>query len=237
MNAALPFSLKRSGPPLSHEALARMVVSLKKHCDLAPLPVSYRQFLLANNGGWVSPGAVDSDCGEHERAIVFDTPLLWARDENLPVTPELVFFFFAYDETTMRDMEIDSSLYELVASNRYSREDFDVLPLGMMSIAKVQHPEATDMVCISLSEADYGAVYYHYGMWDHPSRFHGDYYDRRQQALLAPFGETADAALDDEEHPNHAAVSEALMRVPFVRVGDSFDDWLARLREVRLSPR
>jgi hypothetical protein len=189
--------------------------------------------LLANNGGWASPSGIDSDSGEHEHAVVFDTPLLWARDNDRPVSPEVVFFFFAYDATTMRDTTLeksDPSLYELVASNRYSREDFDVLPQGMMSIAKVGHPEAADMLCISLSQSDYGAVYYHYGMCDHPSRFHGDFYDRRARELLTPFGDAADAALDDEDHPQHAAINEALKRVQFVRVGDSFEDWLSRLR-------
>jgi hypothetical protein len=235
MNPVLPFSLIRSAPSLSHEALTRVEASLAKHCDLAPLPQGYRQFLLANNGGWVSPGAVDSESSEHEHAVVFDTPLVWARDNDRPVSPELVFFFVADDEATMRDADIDESLYELVASNRYSREDFDMLPPGMMSIAKVQHPEAADMLCISLSKADYGAVYYHYGLWDHPSRFHGDFYDQRQRELLAPFSDVADAACDDEDHPQHAAVNEALMRVPFVRVGDSFEAWLSRLRVVRNS--
>jgi hypothetical protein len=183
----------------------------------------------------VSPGAIDSDSGEHAHAVVFDTPLVWARDDDRPVSPELVFFFFACDATTMRDVavqKIDSSLYELVASNRYSREDYDVLPPGMMSIAKAQHPEAADMLCISLNKSDYGAVYYHYGMWSHPARFHGDFYDQRERELLTPFGDAAEAALNDEGHPSHAAVNEALMYVPFVRVGDSFEDWLSRLRVV-----
>jgi SMI1 / KNR4 family (SUKH-1) len=235
MNSTLPFSLIRSAPPLAHDALTRVEVALTQHCNLTPLPESYRQFLLASNGGWVSPGAIDSDSGEHERAVVFDTPLVWVRDNDRPVSPELVFFFFAYDVTTMRGAEIDKSLHELVASNRYSREDYDVLPPGMMSIAKVQHPEAADMLCISLSKADYGAVYYHYGMSDHPARFHGDFYDQRARELLAPFGDDADAALDDEDHPQHDAVNEALMRVPFVRVGDSFEAWLSRLRVVNNS--
>jgi SMI1 / KNR4 family (SUKH-1) len=233
MDPALPFFIVRSAPPLSHDALVRVEASLAQHCDLAPLPQRYRQFLLANNGGWVSPGVVDSESGEHAHAVVFDTPLVWARDNNRPVSPELVFFFVAYDEATMRDAEIDRSLYELVASNRYSREDFDVLPPGMMSIAKVQHPEAADMLCISLSKTDYGAVYYHYDLWDHAARFHGDFYDRRERELLALFGDAADAAQDDEDHPLHAAVNDALMRVSFVRVGDSFEEWLSRLRVVR----
>jgi hypothetical protein len=228
------FSPLHTAPPLSADALVRVESALTEHCNLTPLPQSYREFLLASNGGWVSPGTIDSDTGEHEHAVVFDTPLVWARDNNRPVSPEVVFFFFAYDATTMGDVrsnkQIDPSLYELVASNRYSREDFYALPPGMMSIAKAQHPEAADMICISLSKDDYGAVYYHYGMWDHPSRFHDDFYDRRQQELLAPFGDAADAASDDEDHPLHAAVNEALMHVPFVRVADSFEAWLSRLR-------
>jgi hypothetical protein len=159
MKHALPFSLIRTAPPLSHEALTRVEASLAQHCNLAPLPQSYRQFLLANNGGWVSPGVIDSDSGEHAHAVVFDTPLVWARDNDRPVSPEVVFFFFAYDATTMQlpdaaAQQSHPSLYELVASNRYSREDFNLLPPGMMSIAKVQHPEAADMLCISLSKAD-----------------------------------------------------------------------------------
>jgi SMI1 / KNR4 family (SUKH-1) len=236
MNSALHFSLINSAPPLSLDALTRAEASLAQHHNLTPLPQSYRQFLLANNGGWVSPGAVDSDSGEHTHAVVFDTPLVWARDNDRPVSPELVFFFFAYDATTMRDAmaeKSDPSLYELVASNRYSKEDYDVLPPGMMSFAKAQRPEAADMLCISLSKADYGAVYYHYGMWHYPFRPHGDFYERRRSDLLAPFGSAADAALNDEDHPQHAAVNEALRYVPFVRVGDSFEDWLSRLRVVR----
>jgi hypothetical protein len=76
MTTALPFSLTHSAPPLSPDALARVEASLAQHCNLTPLPQSYRQFLLANNGGWVSPGAIDSDSGEHAHAVVFDTPLV-----------------------------------------------------------------------------------------------------------------------------------------------------------------
>jgi hypothetical protein len=226
------FRLVNGAPMLTRDGLHRIQQRLTEYCALSPLPESYQAFLLQHNGGWVSPGPIDSETFEHKTAIVFDTPLHWARDNQRPVCPELVYFFCAYDDAAMRPESIPETLYELVASNRYSREDFDVLPSGMMSIAKVQHPDAADMLCISLHARDFGAVYYQYGMSDHPANFHGDYYERRYKELTSPFGEDAELAIDDEDHPLHTSVNDAIARVPFVRVGDSFEEWLQRLRVV-----
>jgi hypothetical protein len=90
MIPALPFSLLHPATPLSPDALSLVESELAKHCNFAPRPQSYREFLLANNGGSVSLGAIDSDSGEH--AVVFDTPLLWARDNDRPVSQEVAFF-------------------------------------------------------------------------------------------------------------------------------------------------
>ena len=205
---ALPnnMTLKHSFPKLTADLLDKAENILKEKFGYTKLPIDYRNFLLQHNGGFVSPGYVDdSDTLDHTQEFVFDTPLKWARDNNRSVKPCIVMFFGIWLEDELPedyDAPDDLDLFELIASNEHSREDFDVLPDNMMSIAKCSHPEAADMLCISLDETDYGSVFYYYDMWNHPGKFHGDYYEKKKEIT--------------NEHK----------RVPFVKVANSFNEFI-----------
>lgn len=215
-----PFQLIKQGPPLTKRAWQRLESTLRDQFGITKLPPDYAAFLLQHNGGYVSPGHVDDTSDtEHREEMVFETPLVWARDGNRPVRPCLVMFFFAWVAEEMDDPPDDEEMYELVSSNAYSRFDFDVLPDGMMSIAKCSHPHAADMLCLDLSAADFGAVYYHYDKWYYPGNFHGDYYAKREAEVRQRGGD----------------IEDALKRVPFVRVASSFREFLQSLQRVAVN--
>jgi hypothetical protein len=69
--------------------------------------------------------------------------------------------------------------------HQHSKYDYEVLPDKMMFIAKAGHIKASDMLCISLEEEDYGSVYYYYGMWYYPAKFHGSYYEDKKREILS----------------------------------------------------
>jgi hypothetical protein len=191
--------IKQSFPKLSEKLLDKTESTLKKRFGYPALPREYREFLLKNNGGFVSPGfADDSDSAEHQEEVQFETSLKWAGDNDRQVTPCIIMFFGIWLEDEMNKADVENwSLCELILSNGHSREEFDVLPENMMSIAKCGHPEAADMLCISLGETDYGSVYYNYGMCDHPAKFHGSIYDDRIKAIYEKHKINAESVLDE----------------------------------------
>jgi hypothetical protein len=233
-----PFTLVRPGPRLTSRALARLEEILREKFDYAPLPAAYKAFLRRHNGGYVSPGCADgSSDNAHRQEVAFKTPLVWARDGNRPVRPSLVMFFYAWLEVEMPGGPPDDPRFcELIASNAYSRFDFDVLPTRMMFIGKCSHPDAGDMLCLSLNDEDYGCVYYYYDMWFYPADFHGDYYTKRRRDVLARFGWTDESEADlGRVVRTNETLNDALKRVPFVRVADSFDGFLKSLELVTRS--
>ena len=220
MVMSVPFNLVRQGPSLSKRALYRLESVLQDQFAFPKLPPDYAAFLMKHNGGYVSPGhADDTSEEEHREEMVFETPLMWARDGNRPVRPCVVMFFYAWVEEEMAEPPDDEDMYELVSSNSYSHFDFDVLPDGMMSIAKCSHPDAADMLCLDLTATDYGAVYYHYGMWHYPGNIHGDFYAKREAEVRKQGGD----------------IDDALKRVPFVRVASSFREFLQSLHRVAVN--
>ncbi|HVI44823.1 MAG TPA: SMI1/KNR4 family protein [Chitinophaga sp.] len=223
--------LKQSFPRLTPELLDKTDAILKEKFGYSPLPEDYRRFMLQQNGGFVSPGFIDDTDDAHTQEIVFDTPLTWARDNNRPVTPCLIMFFGIWLED-MQGADIENEeLYDLVLSNEHSRYDFDVLPDNMMSIAKCSYPDAADMLCLSLGGADYGAVYYNYGMCDHPAKFHGNYYEEKAKLVFEKHGITADEL--DEETEEGQRVVDDLKRATFVKIADSFEEFL---RSCKIAP-
>lgn len=227
--------LIHSFPKLDPSSLDILEKILKEQFDYPSLPQDYKDFLLANNGGYVSPGYIDDNKEEeHLEEVVFETPLQWAKIDNKPVTPCIFMFFTVWIESQMDENDIsDWNIYELVQSNKHSRFDFDVLPKNMMSIAKCSHPDSADMLCISLDESDYGSVYYTYDMWYYPAKFHGDFYDVRKQSILDKYDFNAEEEIDLETAKGQKARFE-LDRVPYVKVASSFKEFLNSLKTIKV---
>ena len=223
--------LIRSLPPLSGGLITKLESILLEKFDYPSIPDDYKQFLLKNNGGYVVPGYVeDVDGNNHTEEIVFDTPLKWRKINDAPVKPSLVFFFGVWLPNDMDiDQVEDENLGDLIASNQHSKYDFDVLPDRMMSIAKCSHPDAADMLCISLAGYDYGAVYFYYDMWYYPAKWLGSYYDDKEEAILQKYNIGERGEIDDST-PEGKRIMEELYRVPFVKVADSFSEFLAKCR-------
>ncbi|ATA92471.1 hypothetical protein CGC56_10060 [Capnocytophaga canimorsus] len=225
--------LKKSFPKLNDELLKKVERILAEKFDYKNIPSDYKNFLLKNNGGYVSPGFVDdSDTFKHRHEIVFNTPLKWNKDNNRPVTPTLVSFFAVWLEEDMNGNEVeDWNLPELILSNEHSKYDFDVLPDKMMSIGKCEHPDAADMLCLSLDKQDYGAVYYYYGMCDHPALFHGDFYQKASDKVVEKYGLSDEDLYNlDEDNPQDRTIINELKKAVFVKVANSFSEFLDKCK-------
>lgn len=229
--------IKQSFPKLNNELLAKIENILKDRFGYANIPTEYKDFLLENNGGYVSPGFIDdNENSEHTQEIIFETPLKWVKMNNAPVKPALICFFGVWLEDDMNENDVENwDLPELILSNANSKEDFDVLPDNMMSIASCQHPDASDLLCISLETYDYGAIYYNYGMCDHPAKFHGDFYENASEFILKKYNlSNEDTYKLDEENPKDRIIINELKRAAFVKVGNSFSEFLNNCKTIEV---
>lgn len=223
--------IKHSFPKLTNELLVKLEQILKEEFDYPSIPNDYKEFLLKYNGGYVSPGYIDdTDEFEHTHEIVFETPLKWVRADNKPVMPNLQSFFTVWLKEEMNEDEVEVwGLPDLVLSNEHSKYDFEVLPDNMMSIAKCGHPDSADILCLSLDDEDYGAVYYRYGMCDHPALFHGNVYQEMSDKVMEKYQVSDDF---DEYDPKNKHIVNELKKAVFVKVANSFDEFLKNCRMV-----
>lgn len=223
--------LKYSFPKLKDNLLDKVDIVLNENFGYSAMPADYRKFLLKNNGGYVSPGFIDdTDKTTHTQEIIFDTPLKWARDNDKPVTPCLVMFFGIWLESEMNENEVENwDLYDLILSNEHSKNDFDILPNNMMSIAKCSHPDADDMLCISVDKIDYGSVYFYYGMHDHPVNPMGSYYADKAEKIFEYYKIENEDDIDEDTAEGKEILTQ-LSRVPFIKVANSLNEFLNSCR-------
>ena len=227
-------NLVHSFPRLTENLLFKLEEIVRHKFDYPSLPQDYKDFLLKHNGGHVSPGYIDdTDTIAHTEEVVFETPLKWIRDNNKPVTPCLVSFFVVWledmDESEVKDWE----MLELVASNEHSKYDFEILPNQMMSIAKCSHPDCADMLCLSLSDEEYGAFYYNYGLSDHPANFHGDFYDKRIESILKKYDIDSYEQIEAHTKKGQKIIDE-IKKAYFVKVADNFTTFLNNCKVVKI---
>lgn len=221
--------LKHTFPKLTDKLLSKVEKTLNERFNYSNIPDEYKQFLLKSNGGFISPGFIDdNENTQHNQEIVFETPLKWVIMNNKPVEPALIAFFGIWLEEDMNEDEVENwDLPELILSNAHSKEDFEVLPDNMMSIASCQHPDASDILCISLEADDYGAIYYNYGMCDHPAKPHGDYYENATQLVLKKYNLSNEDTYNlDEEKPKDRKIINELKRATFVKIANSFGEFI-----------
>jgi hypothetical protein len=223
--------LKYSFPNLNEELFNKAEKILEERFGYSNIPDEYKQFLLKNNGGYVSPGFIDdTENTEHDKEVVFDTPLKWAKDNDRPVTPSIIMYFGIWLKDDMEESEIENwDLNELILSNEHSKNDFNVLPDNMMSIAKCSHPEADDMLCLSVDKTDFGAVYFYYGMHYYPANFMGTYYADKTKKIFEHHNIQSENDIDEHTSLGKEILIQ-LARVPFVKVADSFTEFLNSCR-------
>lgn len=222
-------NLLYSFPKLNEKLLKQIEELLEKRFNFKNLPNDYKSFLLKHNGGFVSPGFIDdTEETEHQKEITFETPLKWVKMDNMPVRPALISFFGIWLENEMNENDVENwDLSDLILSNANSKEDFDILPDNMISIANCQHPDASDILCISLDSEDYGNIYYNYGMCEHPLKGHGDYYENRKSAVIKKYNLKAENTYElDENKTEDRKIINELKKATFVKVANSFTEFL-----------
>jgi hypothetical protein len=224
------FEIKYSFPKLNKSKLEELEDILSEEFDYASLPNDYKKFLLKNNGGYISPGYIDTDEYEPpEEIVVFEINLKSIyRKEDLTTYSVYAFFSFWLEKYGKEDEIIRPDLYDIVASNEHSIE-WGILPLDMMSIAKCSN-ELDSLVCISLSEEDYGSIYFYYGLWHHQANMFGEYYNIKKQEILNKYGEDAEKILNDEEHELNFKLEDEIRRSHFIKIADSFSEFILKLK-------
>ncbi|WP_338759449.1 SMI1/KNR4 family protein [Bernardetia sp. ABR2-2B] len=227
--------LVHSFPSLTENLITKLETILQKEFGYPSIPNDYKEFLLKSNGGYVSPGYVeDTEITQHQKEVVFETPLKWVKNNNEPVKPCLVAFFVVWLENDMNESEVeDWDMSELVASNEHSKLDFDILPNNMMSIAKCSHPDCADMLCISLDEKEYGSIYYNYGLCNHPANFHGNFYQNRIEKVFEEYNIDSYEQIDEETIKGQEVIDH-IKRAYFVKVGNSFSEFLESCKVIEV---
>jgi len=124
------------------------------------------------------------------------------------------------NKNDITNMELPS----LIPSNEHSKYKFDVLPDKMISIASASHPDCADLICIALDKENYGGVYYYFDLWYNKGFKCSSYYINKKEEILKKY---------KLENLSPNVISEnakfELDRVPFVKVADSFSDFLNSL--------
>ena len=74
-------------------------------------------------------------------------------------------------------------------------------------------------------------------MCDHPSNFHGDFYERAVNLVLQKHHlSNEDTYKLDEENPNERKIINELKRATFVKVGNSFTEFLENCKIIDVEP-
>jgi SMI1-KNR4 cell-wall len=168
------------------------------------LPLDYRQFLDAHNGGFVEEGRYTFLTGVPFKFSTVDNP---SRDD-CPVE----FFGFA---TTDASGEWPSDILQKLADHR--AEEF--LPRGVVAIARCVQ---SSLVCISLRDDDRGTIYYWDWYWRYP--WCKEFFDGRISEATARFANPR-AILEDRDRPQFLEVFDALNFATIVKLSASFSEW------------
>ncbi len=217
-----------SFPPLTKELLQEQMSILKDMFGFAELPLDYQEFLLQNNGGFVSPGLIDSgDTATDYKQICFDTTLLKTLDSTQTIKASLYSFSAVWLNDKMdKDAVEQWDLFELMASNRYLRSYFDIMPNQMIAIGSCNGRNPLDMICLSLAEKDFGAVYYYFNNANGPEHFEGSYQQSQLQKVYDTYGIEHNSFLSSSSQKD-AVVHDAILKTYFVKIADSFKDFIS----------
>ncbi|MCG8575616.1 MAG: SMI1/KNR4 family protein [Flavobacteriales bacterium] len=213
---------------LGESEIRELEETLSEKFGYLHFPDDYREFLQKNNGGFVVPGHIQgTDHDLHKEEVVFKTPL---KDGEKDWTPGLYAFFGHPVSDESSESENGRQFPKLVRANDRLNNDFDVLPKGMMAIALCTHPTAGDLLCISLHEKDYGAVYFYFSQWFNPAFGSGDYYESKTNKILDEYNlNSVQEGTENEE------AQFAVDRIPFIKLADSFSAFLSSLTVAEVS--
>ncbi|MHC5310580.1 SMI1/KNR4 family protein [Myroides sp. LJL116] len=218
-----------SFPNLTQDLLDEQMSILKQMFGFNELPKDYQEFLLKNNGGFVSPGIIDcGDSLQNFKQIRFDSTLLKQEGSSETVCPVLYSFSAVWLNDKMDQSKVEQwDLFELMASNRYLRSYFDVMPDQMISIANCNGRNTLDMVCISLDKQDYGCVYYYFNHVNGPSDFPGSVKQKQLAEVYKQYHIDQNSFISSST-PEGKQVHNAILKTNFVKVADNFNDFLEK---------
>ena len=192
--------IRGSFPPLERSAVS--------HDDwrfVQELPVEYRSFLRAHNGGFVDEFCYTFLTGVPFKTGAVDNP---SRDDS-PIE------FFGVP-TTQAAGRWPRDLLQVAVD--HTAEEF--LPSNLLAIASCVQ---SSLVCIALSGRDQGAIYYWDWYWQYP--WCKAFFDRRIDAVRHEIPDHA-AVLSDPSHPRYRQVLDAFNYATVTRLAGSFHQWL-----------
>lgn len=176
------------------------------------LPNEYRDFLSAQNGGFVE-----------EDRYTFPTGVPFKSEAaNVPSREDcLVKIFGIPTSTTLSSAPVD--LLQMAAIHK--EEGF--LPSTVVAIARCAQ---NSLICLAISGDDVGTVYYWDWYWRYP--WCKAYFDARVAVVLHRYP-NADEILEDVSHQQHLEVADALNYATIVHQADSLAQWLRRCEDRR----
>lgn len=195
-------------PPLTPDALEP-----DRRRLLQRLPSDYRAFLERHNGGFVTDQWC---CG-------FETGVRQEIRGVVSVADDSVVEFFGLKAEGPAAERRPADLEE--ARVLHDAEEF--LPSDVLAIARCV---SSSLVCLSLREGDFGAVYYWDWYWRYPWK---EAFFTQRIAVVRGRYSGPDAILADPAHPKFREVADALNFATLVRVADSFGHWLHRCRPAK----
>lgn len=176
------------------------------------LPQEYRDFLAIHNGGFV-----DSDKASFATKVqrVYEGQVY----NNATNALEELWCFLSYENAPPSEEQPASILHEHF--DRHVEEDF--LPTGVYVIGRcIQN----SLICLSVNEADYGAIYYWEWYWQYP--WYKDFFEGRVENVQTAYPD-AKAILDDESDPRYQEVVDAFNYATLMKVSDTFNIFIGSL--------
>ena len=178
------------------------------------LPQGYRDFLTKHNGA-----LVDSD------KACFATKIQRVHEgkvyDNATNAVEELWCFLSYQNGQPMEDKPTSLLHEHF--DRHMGEDF--LPDGVYVIGRCIQDS---LMCLSVNETDYGAIYYWEWYWQYP--WYKEFFEHRVEAVNATYPD-AKAALGDENSPRYQEVVDAFNYATLVKINNSFNGFIGSLFE------
>lgn len=167
------------------------------------LPLEYRRFLTAQNGG---------SAAESRYTFVTGVP---GKTDAVSAHSDCPIEFFGVP-TTQQAGDWPEDLLQVIVDHEADK----FLPRDVIAIARC--PQKS-LVCISLRKDDFGHIYYWDYDWQNPER--KAFFDERISEVGQRYP-TAQQILDTPNHPQQQQLMDELNDAVLVKLADSFDEWI-----------
>ncbi|MEN6370397.1 MAG: SMI1/KNR4 family protein [Armatimonadota bacterium] len=170
------------------------------------LPTAYRRFLSIHNGGFIP---------EFKYTFLTGVPFKTDKVDN-PSRDDCPVEFFGIPTTT-EGGNWPADLLKMAAAHK--AEQF--LPRNIIAITRCVQGS---LVCISLSENDFGQIYYWDWYWQYP--WCKPFFEQRLDEVRRRYP-NAEEIVNTPNHPDLQHMMDDFNYATIVKLADSFDRWIS----------